>query len=234
MRRTVRKLRALWWPVLRWTVLGITGTVAVAGCGSSAPSWWRPGSAALYGNTRVTSSQLASESANLSTGYETFKGKLGSQLSYKPADIPRQVLTWILRVATIDALGAREHIFVTAAQVQRTQLTYQRLLAQQRATLREFAVSLGLPPDMLPQFSRLVAIQDRLEIRLDHGKPPAQGTAAYNKLTTTISHLQCVAAKGLNIQVNPQYGVFDFSKFLVVPLTGELPSGPSAAQAAHC
>lgn len=229
MRRTVRERRAL-----RWAVLGITGTVAVAGCGSSAPSWWRPGSVALYGNTRVTNSQLASESTNLSTGYEAFKGKLGSHLGYKPADIPRQVLTWMLRIATIDALGAREHVFVTSAGVQRTQVTYQKLLAQQNATLPEFAVSLGLPPDMLPQFSRLVAIQDKLENRLDHGKPPAQGTAAFNKLNMTINHLQCVAAKGLDIQVNPQYGVFDYSRFLVVPLTGELASGQSAAQAAHC
>lgn len=229
MRRTVRKRRAL-----RWAVLGITGTVAVAGCGSSAPSWWRPGSAVLYGNTRVTNSQLASESANLLTGYDTFKGKLGSQLSYSPADIPRQVLTWMLRIATINALAAREHVFVTSAGVQRTEVTYRKLLAQQRATLPEFAVSLGLPPDMLLQFSRLVAVQDKLENRLDNGKPPAQGTAAFNKLTLTISHLQCVAAKGLDIQVNPQYGVFDYSRFQVVPLTGELVSKQSAAQAAHC
>jgi hypothetical protein len=229
VRRTVRKRRAL-----RWAVLGITGLVAVAGCGSGAQFWWRPDSAALYGNTRVTNSQLASESANLRTGYETYKGKLGSQLSYKPADIPRQVLTWELRIATINALAEREHVFVTSAGVQRTQLTYRKLLAQQHATLPEFAVSLGLPPDLLTEFSRLVAIQDKLENRLDHGKPPAQGTAAFNKLNQTIGHLQCVAAKGLDIQVNPQYGAFDYSKFLVAPLTGELPSGQGAAAAAHC
>jgi hypothetical protein len=223
----VRKLK-----VLRWAALGITGTVAVAGCGSP-PSWWRPGSAALYGNTRVTSSQLASESANLRAAYEHYKVRLGSQLSYKPAEIPRQVLSWMLRIGTINKLAASKHVVVTPALVQKTQATYARLLSQQNATLPEFAVSLGLPPDMLPQFSRLVAIQSKLETRLDHGKPPAQGTPAYDRLNVTISHWQCAAAKSLNIQVNPQYGVFDFNQFVVVPLTSELPSGESAAQAAR-
>ncbi len=228
MRRTVQKLK-----VLRWGALGIAGTIAVAGCGSGAASWWRPGSAALYGNTRVTTSQLASESANLSAAYQTYKAKLGSQLTYQPSDIPRQVLSWTLRIAAINALAMSEHISVTTARVQRTEATYAHLLAQQNATLPEFAVSLGLPPDMLPQFSRLVAIQDRLEVNLDHGKAPAQGTAAYDKLNATIGHLQCVAAKSLNIQVNPQYGEFDYSSFLVVPLTSEVPSAQSAAAAAR-
>ena len=230
VRRTVQKLK-----VLRWAALGITGTIAVAGCGSNAPSWWRPGSAALYGNARVTTSQLTSESANLSAGYQTYKAKLGSQLSYRPADIPREVLSWVMRIATVNAIAANKGIRVTPAEVQGTLAAYAQLLRrqQQHATLAEFAVSIGLPPDMLPQFARLVEIQTKLENRLDNRKPPAPGTPAYNKLNLTISHLQCVAAKGLNIQVNPQYGVFDYNRFLVVPLTSELPSGQSAAQAAR-
>lgn len=233
MRRTVRT-----WTALRWAALGITGTLAVAGCGNSAPPWWRPGSAALYSDTRVTSSQLTSESANLRTWYQKYKPKLGAQLSYHPADIPREVLTWVLRIAAIDRLAANEHISVTTTQAQAQLGNYQKLLAQQKATLREFAVSLGLPPDMLPQFGRLLAIQTKLENRLDHGRPPAQGTSAFTRLNLTVSHLQCVAAKDLNISVNPQYGAFDYTRFLVVPLTSEIPSGQSTAVSAslapHC
>lgn len=223
--------------VLRWAALGITATVAVAGCGGG-PSWWRPGSAALYGNTRVTSSQLTSESANLSAAYQIYKAKLGSQLGYRPADIPREVLNWMVRIATFNAIAAKERIYPTPAAVQKRLNGIGNSLAQQHATLRELAVSLGLPPDMLPQFGRWVVIQDKLAARLAHGPLPAPGTPAYDKLSLAISHLQCVTAKGLNIQVNPQFGVFDYNRFLVVPLTSELPSAQSAAQAArlapHC
>jgi hypothetical protein len=222
--------------VLRWAALGITATVAVAGCGGA--SWWRPGSALLYGNTRVTSSQLTNESANLSAAYQIYQAKIGSQLSYHRADIPRQVLTWMLLFASVDKIAANERIHVTSAETQRVLGLYQKLLKQQHANLREFAVSLGLPPDMLPQFGRLLVIRTKLANRLDHGVPPAQGTPAFQQLNLAISHLQCVAAKGLNIQVNPQYGVFDYNKFLVVPLNSELPSEQSAAAAArlapHC
>jgi len=212
--------------------------VAVAGCGQNAPSWWRPGAAVLYGNTRITTARLASEAASLLASYQIYKGKLGSQLAYRQADIPRQALTWILRFATIEQLRSREGIHVTATQEQQAYGSYVKLLKQQGATLAEFAVSIGMPPDMLAEFTRLVVIQRTLETRLAHGTVPPQGTPAAQALGLQISLMECQAAKSLNIKVNPQYGVFDYNRFLVVPLTGELASGLSAAQTArlapHC
>jgi hypothetical protein len=249
VRRTVRNWRAgsagsraLRWAALgvglRWAALGAAGIVAVAGCGQNAPSWWRPGAAVLYGNTRITTVQLASEAANLSAAYQTYKGKLGSQLPYRQADIPRQALSWILRFAAFEQLRSREGIRVTATQEQQAYDSYVKLLKQQGATLAEFAVSIGMPPDMLAEYFRLVRIQTKLEQRLNHGTVPAQGTAAAQEVGLQIARMVCLAAKSLNVKVNPQYGVFDYNRFLVVPLPGELASGLSAAQAArlapHC
>jgi hypothetical protein len=235
-----KKIAAVRWPVknkklpaVRLAALGAIGMLAVAGCGSSGPSWWRPGAAALYDNARIPATQLASEVANLNASYQVYKARLGTQLRYKPSDMPRQALSWLLRFAIIEQLRAREGIHVTATQAQQAQNSYARLLRQQGATLAEFAVSIGMPPNMLPEFSRLIVIQSKLVNRLDHGTPPPQGSPAAQTLNLAISHLQCVAAKSLNIQVNPQFGMLDYGTYTVVPVPSELPTGQGATQAAR-
>src|SRR5262249_50226462 len=150
--------------------------------------------------------------------------------------MPRQVLSWLLRFATLEQLRAREGIHVTATESDLTRQHYRQLLAQQGASLSEFAVSIGLPPDLLPEFWRLLVIQSKVVDRLDHGTQPVQGTPADQALGLEINRLQCVAAKSLHIQVNPQFGVLDYGTFTVVPVRSEL--APSATQAArlapHC
>jgi hypothetical protein len=217
---------------LRWTAAATAaaaGALAVAGCGQN-----QLGAAALYSNHRISSSTLADEVANLNAGYQADKGKL--QIQYTQADMPRQVLTWMMRFATTEQVARRTGISVTPAQAQK-QLNDEKARAGQSGdTLQQAAVVNGLPPDMLPELGRWIAIQIKLQDRFDNGVPPST-TAAQQALAVKINHVQCLAAKSMNIKINPQYGAYDYRQFIVVPAMnalaaapGKKPSGGQAAQ----
>ncbi len=78
----------------------VAGTVAVTGCGQT-----QLGAAALYSNHRISTATLAAEVANLNAGYQADKHKL--QIQYTQADMPRQVLSWMLRFATTEQVAKR-------------------------------------------------------------------------------------------------------------------------------
>lgn len=206
---------------LRWTAAAAAaaaGALAVAGCGQT-----QLGAAALYSNHRISSSALGDEVANLNAGYQADKGKL--QIQYTQADMPRQVLTWMMRFATTEQVARRTGIFVTPAQAQK-QLNDEKARASQSGdTLQEAAVVNGLPPDMLPGLGRWIAIQIKLQDRLDNGVPPST-TAAQQALAVKINHVQCLAAKSMHIKINPQYGAYDYRQFIVVPATNTLAAAP--------
>jgi hypothetical protein len=89
---------------------------------------------------------------------------------------------------------------------------------------------------MLPELGRWIAIQIKLQDRFDNGVPPST-TAAQQALAVKINHVQCLAAKSMNIKINPQYGAYDYRQFIVVPAMnalaaapGKKPSGGQAAQ----
>jgi hypothetical protein len=139
--------------------------------------------------------------------------------------MPRQVLSWMLRFATANQVAKRNGITVTPAEAQR-QLNDEKARAQQAGdTLDEAAVLNGLPPDLLPQLGRWIAIQLKLQDKLDNGVAPTTA-AAQRALQLKVSHVQCVAAKSLNIRVNPQYGDYDYAQFAVVPSTNKLAAAP--------
>lgn len=217
MLRTIRK-----WTALRWMTVAVAGAVVVTGCGQV-----QAGAAAVYGNQRITSGKLAAEVANLTTGYQEYKGKV--QIGYARSDMPRQVLTWMLRFATAEQIAKRRGIVVTPAQAQKELAIEAARTKQSGDTLAEAAVANGLPPDLLPELGRWFVIQLRLQNQLDGGKAPTS-TAASQALSKRLAHVQCLAAKSLNIKVNPQYGGYDYSKFAVVPVASTLASGPHAAK----
>jgi hypothetical protein len=214
----------------RWTasryaavaVAGLVGAAALSGCGQT-----RLGAAALYGNQRISSSKLAAEVANLNIGYEKYQGRI--QVGYTKAQMPQQVLTWLLRFAAFDQIAASRGIKVTPAQVQRELATLTAEVAQSGETLPEAAVAAGLPPDQISELGTWFAIETELRNQLDNGATP-KSAAASNALTAKVIHLQCLAAKNMNIKVNPQYGVFDFAQLGVVPAPSALSAsspGPS-------
>jgi len=194
--------------------------MAVTGCVST----WHIGSAMLYNNgqnQRVSNSKLAAEVANLTKGYNKYKHK--TQINYTPADMPRQVLSWMLRFAAEDKLAKQRGIKISPAKAQAARAAEAQGLSQQQGglTLTEAAVLNGLPPDMLPQLGRWIAIQVKLDATLDNGKAPTTPTGQA-ALTAKTNHLVCLAAKSMHIKVNPQYGVYDYRQLEVVASPSKL------------
>ncbi len=210
---------------LRWTAVAAAvaaGVLTVTGCGQT-----RLGAAALYDNQRISTADLTAQVSNLNAGYQADKSKL--QIRYTTADMPRQVLSWLLRFATTEQLARRTGITVTPAQAQ-AQLNAETVRARQAGdTLREAAVLNGLPPDLRPELGRWIAIQVKLQAKLDHGVPP-QTTAAQQALLVKVNRAQCQAAKSLHIQVNPQYGAYDYGRLVVVPAPNMLAAAPGRAK----
>jgi hypothetical protein len=201
--------------------------LAVSGC---VPSSWHVGSALLYSpHQRVSTSKLADEVANLTVGYNKYKHK--TQINYTPADMPRQVLSWMLRFAAEDTLAAGLDIKVSPAQAQAANNAEAQSVAQAGDTLTEAAVLNGLPPDMLPQLGNWIAIQIRLDKILVNkyfnGKAPTS-QSGQAILTARANRLVCVAAKVMHIKVNPQFGVYDYHQLAVVAKPSPL-SAPAPA-----
>ena len=210
---------------LRWTAVAAVaaaGAMAVAGCGQT-----RLGAAALYDSQRISSAQLTAQVSNLNAGYQANKSKL--QIQYTTADMPRQVLSWLLRFAITERVAARTGITVTPAQAQ-AQLTKEKDRATQAGdTLRQVAVLNGLPPDLRPRLGRWIAIQLKLRAKLDHGVPP-RTTAGQQALLLKVNHVQCLAAKSMHIRVNPQYGAYDYRNLLVVQVPNKLAAAPAGSK----
>ncbi len=203
MRANIRQRRGVRWAAAAPVVAALA--LATAGCGQT-----QLGAAALYGNQRVSSTTLADEIANLNAAYQAYKSKV--QIPYTQAQMPQQVLTWMLRFATADRLASRKGIKVTRAEAQ-AQLGLVAVRARQSGdTLREVAVISGVPPDMLAQVGRWLAIQSKLS------RMPG----------SVIKRQLCLAAKSLNIKVNPQYGGFDYASLIVIPMPAALSAEPAA------
>lgn len=207
--------------VPRWAAVaafGLAGAIAVSGCVST----WHIGSAMLYNNgsdQRVSNTKLADEVANLNHWYDKYKHK--TQINYTPADMPREVLSWMLRFAAENKLAMQRNIKVSAAKAQQARAAEAQSVSQAGDTLTEAAVLNGLPPDMLPQLGRWIAIQIALDRKLDNGKPPTS-TTGQAALTAKTNHLLCLAAKSMHIKVNPQYGVYDYGQLAVVAAPSKL------------
>ncbi len=206
MRRIASK-----WTAPRCAAVGVAGVavaLAVTGCAQS-----QLGAAALYSNQRISTAKLTNEVANLNAGYQKYQHKV--QITYPPSAMPRQVLSWMLRFATASQMAAQHGIVITPAQAQHELAVEAANVKQAGDTLPEAAVLNGLPPDLLPELGTWIATQVQIENKLDHGVAP-KTSAASTALTAQVNHLQCVAAKSLNITVNPQYGVYDYGQFAVV------------------
>lgn len=203
MRGSLRRM-ARWRAVTRGVVAAGAATI-LAGC-----SQLQLGAAALYGGQRITSARLSDEASNLSAAYTRYQSKL--RIGYRPAEIPARALTWMLRFAIVNRLATSEHVAVTPHEAGVALGGAKAQLKQSGLTLPEFAVLVGLPPDMVnPGLGYWIAIQNKLERTLAGGTLPTTPTAQ-QALTLLLGHLECKAAKSLDIKVNPQYGAFDYGR----------------------
>lgn len=193
--------------------------VTVAACGTV-----KMGAAAITTSQRISTTALSVQVANLNAAYQAHKSEI--QLQFPAAEMPQQVLSWLVRFQVGDELAAQQGITVTPTDAQAALVALAASIRQSggSTTLTEAAVANGLPPDMLDALGRYEAIETKLADRLDGDQAPTS-TAGQQALQTELDTSQCKAAKSLNIQINPQFGALDYSGLSVV-LT---PSGLSRA-----
>jgi hypothetical protein len=201
------------------------GCVVLAACGPV-----QMGSAAIVGGHRITTSTLTTEVSDLSSYYNAHRGKV--QLAFASSQMPQQVLAWLIRFQVRDEVARREGITVTAGDVQHAIEAIKAQAAQSggTASLTDLAVANGLPPNLIGSaLGRYQAIADLLVTRLDGGVNPTSQTAQQT-LNNEFNHAQCMAAKSLDIKINPQFGRLDYNQLAIVASPNTLSApGPGAS-----
>jgi hypothetical protein len=197
--------------------------VIVAGLAVSACGTTQLGAAAITASDRITSATLTNQVANLTSAYQADQAK-GIKPQRPTGQEAQQVLTWMILFRIYDKVAEQQRIYVTPAETSRQLEALGKVANQNKVTLGQYVSAAGaVPPDLVPQLGRYLAILSRLEARLNGGKPP---TSASPQLASQVTHAQCVAAKNLAVQVNPQFGVFDYRTYAVVPAAPKLAADP--------
>ncbi len=204
----------------------VAAALVVAGLAVSACGTVQMGAAAVTSENRISSGTLTNEVANLSSAYQADQAK-GVKPQRATGQEAQQVLTWLILFRIYDKIAAQQAIYVTPAQAQRQLAGLSSQAAQNKLTLDEYVSAAGaVPPDLVPQLGQYFAILSRLEGRIDGGKAPTS-TAEQSKVQAGVTHAQCIAAKSLAVQVNPQWGVFDYATYSVVLAPPNLAANPS-------
>lgn len=195
----------------------------VAGLAVSACDTVQLGAAAITGSDRITSVNLTNEVANLTSAYQVNQAK-GIKPQRPASQAAQQVLTWLILFRIYDKVAAQQRIYVTPAQANNQLTALTKVATQNKLTLAQYVSAAGaVPPDLVPQLGRYLAILSTLETRFNGGKPPTSGST---QLSNQVAHAQCLAAKNLGVQVNPQFGVFDYHTYAVVPARPKLAADP--------
>jgi hypothetical protein len=219
------------------TAAALAGVLMLSACGSV-----KLGAAAVSNDQRISSATVANEVSNLNQAYQADKAKI--QLQFAKSQMPQEVLSWLLRFQVREQMAQRYGITVTQGQVQAGLASITAQAKQSGVSTEALLVANGVPPDQMNELGRYVAIQDAVLNRLDGGKLPT-ATPALQTLSNKFDTSQCVAAKSLGIQVNPQYGALDYRSIGVVAAPNKLsalpgtpspsPTGTAAPQLTpHC
>jgi hypothetical protein len=203
------------------TAAALAAALALSACGTV-----RLGAAAVTNTSRISTATVSAEVSNLDAAYKAGKAKV--QLQFPAAQMPQEVLSWLLRFRVREQMAERNHLTITRSQVQSALAAASAQAKQSGVTLTELAVANGVPPDQLTELGRYVAIQNQLLARLDGGKLPT-ASAALQTLGTTFNQYQCRAAKSMDISVNPQFGELDYNQVSVIPATSKLAAAPATA-----
>ena len=198
----------------------LAGVLMLSACGSV-----KLGAAAVSNDQRISAATVTAEVHNLNQAYQADKAKI--QLQFAASQMPQEVLSWLLRFQVREQMGQRYGITVSQAQVQDALASISAQAKQSGVTTRDLAIANGVPPDQINELGRYVAIQNAVLNRLDGGKLPT-ANAALETLSSKFDTSQCVAAKSLGIQVNPQYGALDYRSIGVVAAPDKLSALPGA------
>jgi hypothetical protein len=216
--------------VPRTSIFVLTAAAAAATCALSACGPVRTGAAAISGGDRITVITLSDQVSSLERVYHAGKG---IQLQFPQSRAPQEVLSWLLRFQIRDELAVRNHLVVTTGESQRALSLLAKQTGRTGPAFVQLAVANGLAPDMLPDLGRYEAIQNDMFARLNGGTVP-RTQARIQTLSPEFSRRECVAAKSLNIQVNPQFGQLDYGSYTVIPANSPLsePTAPAPSPTA--
>jgi hypothetical protein len=145
--------------------------------------------------------------------------------------ITQQTLSWLIRFKINDQLASSAGISVTNRQAQ---VALAGILAQVQqssgsgVTLQELLVANGIAPNLALEVGRYQAIETQFITSANGGTVPAANSSALTTAEATLRHQQCLAAKSLNIKVNPQFGRMNYSNYAVVAAADTV-SRPSGA-----
>ena len=210
-------------------------SVAVIGLGLAATACApvEMGAAAIVGNQRITIATLDTEVTNLSQSAKQYPGVVNLTATQETQD----TLTWLVRFQIGEELARQQGITISTAQAQdaRNNL-FNRLLPQFEAagvtnvTLDLIMAVNGIPPNLADELGRYEAIGTQFAENANGGVLPTSSSAV-TATNAAFQHAQCVAAKALNILINPQFGRLDYAQLLVAstPVTVSRAEGPAPA-----
>ena len=205
-------------------VLGVG--LVVTGCSSV-----KFGAAAIVGNQRITLATLDTEVTNLSQNVKQYH----NPSSLTAAQQTQDTLTWLIRFQINEQLARTEGITVSDAQAQtalgQIDAEAKSELASQgvsNASLNYILSYIGIPSNLASEVGRYQAIDTQYIKQVNGGKVPT-ATAAQTATTAKLTRAQCLAAKSLQIKVNPQFGQLNYTQYEVVsvPATVARPEGPA-------
>ena len=207
-------------------VLGLG--LAVTACGRV-----EMGAAAVYGNQRITIANLDTEVTNLSQAARQYPGVVNLTATQET----QETLTWLVRFQINEEIARQAGITISTAQGEAgLALLYNAAKSEAEAeglsnvTLNLIMAANGIPPNQRDELGRYQAIETQFIENANGGTIPTSSSAQAAS-TKQFQHAQCVAAKALNILINPQFGRMDYSTYLVVsvPVTVSRPEGPATA-----
>ena len=197
--------------------------ILVTGC-----SPVKMGAAAITGDQRITIATLSTEVTNLSQAVKMYPGTV--QLSQQQET--QETLTWLIRFQINEELARQAGITVTPAQSEAALAQiYAAAKAQAQAqglsnvTLNLILAANGVPPNLSSQVGRYQAIQTQFVRQANGGTLPTT-TPAQTAASAKLQQAQCVAAKNLNIKVNPQFGQLNYTQFQVVSAPNPVAASP--------
>jgi hypothetical protein len=210
-------------------------SAAVIGLGLAVTACGRVemGAAAIVGNQRISIANLDTEVTNLSQSAKQYPGVV----NLTPTQMTQETLTWLVRFKINEEIARQAGITISAAQEEAgLALLYNAAKSEAQAqgltnvTLNLILAANGIPPNLYMELGRYQAIETQFIENTNGGTIPTSSSAQAAS-TKQFQHAQCVAAKTLNILINPQFGRMDYAQYLVVsvPVSVTRPEGPAAA-----
>jgi hypothetical protein len=219
-------------------VMGVSAVVIAAGLAVAGCSPIQMGAAAIVGSQRITLANLDTEAGLLAAAIRANPPPEGTLTQQQ---MTQDTLAWLINFRVSDQVASQNGITVSTTQQQGA---INDLLADYVEAAEEngepaSSVNIGvimsangIAPNLKTQLGSWLAIETAYVKAANGGTEPtsqAAATAAVDKY----DHATCVAAKSLNIQVNPQFGRLDYSSvpYTVVAAANTVskPAGTSSA-----